>query len=312
MQKINIAKVVQQVLTAMESAGGNKKVLQRYRKHGFGTIIRVLGDKTASFWELDDFVHGQRRLFEAGQISRDRWELMRRSAELLKFFSETGSLDMPRLPEWEFLNNPLYVEPSGEVFANPDNIYGLLWRTRQVLSTTGLSEATLRNYDYGFNKLLREYIHADEYTYSHNFSKKILTEMYEQHSTGKSPKYRFNYLWKTVWIIENYHSTGEIHLGMVPKWQRRELSEEYNGLLEIFAEETRRSGNWSEETLIKKSGCIKRFLLQLEDEGVKSLENITTQTLNASLTMHASRYTGGLSGVIVGIRAFFKCLINST
>jgi site-specific recombinase XerD len=308
MQKINVPKTAQQVLAAMESVNGNKETLQRYRKQGFGTIIRVLGDNTVSCLELDEFIHGQRQSFEEGQISRDRWEVIRRSAELLKFFSKTNSIDMPRLPEWEFINNPLYVGPSGELLVNPDNIYGLLWRTRQALSTTGLAEATLQIYDYGFNKLLREYVKANQSTYSHSLSQKILNEMYEQHRTGKVPKFRFNYLRKTVWIIENYRLTGEINLDAVPRWQRRELTEEYGRLLDKFTEEIKHSGNWSKETLRNRIGCTKRFLFQLEDNNITSLENITMRALNAIITKHAAQYTGGLSSVIAGVRAFFKCL----
>jgi site-specific recombinase XerD len=97
-------------------------------------------------------------------------------------------------------------------------------------------------------------------------------------------------------------------MNKISKENQRELSDEFANFHEKFAEEMRRSGRWSEYTLSKKKNLVRRFLFFLEDEGFKSFEQITLKIMNDCLTKYASRYKGGLSSAINGVRTFLKCL----
>ena len=311
MQKINVSEVSRQILSTLKSEGASQSRISSCRV-GFAEIVSAFGSEPVTQKALDSFVCGQRWLYEEGNITYRMWQITRRGTELLKFFSETGSLNLPLLPEWEFLHNPLYNKPSDAQLDDPDNIIGLLWRTRQALAASGLAKVTLDKYDHcGYSRLLKGYIRMGQLSYSHEVSHRIVCETHELYSAGKLSIYSFNLLRKAVWIAERYHATGKINLGVVPEWGQRELTETFGGLIERFSSETIRSGRWSEETLCKSKYTIRKLLFQLEDEGIKTLDEITLQFMSGFLTKFASQYTGGLSGAFRSIRAFLKYLYKA-
>ena len=92
--------------------------LYRIRTVGLGTIIRHF-EKTGNMMvdkkNLRDFLeeyHAEH--YASDNQSLNRWKAVRRAAELLIYFSETGQVDMPILPSWTKRNCSLRFKPSAE------------------------------------------------------------------------------------------------------------------------------------------------------------------------------------------------------
>ena len=108
----------------------------RMRTVGLGTIKRhfkKIGNTMVSRQILRDFLEAYHaeHCTDNDKIIQ-RWRAVRRAAELLIYFSETGRVDLPILPDWTKRNCSLRIRPTAEQMADKDNIYSLIWRTRSA------------------------------------------------------------------------------------------------------------------------------------------------------------------------------------
>ena len=92
----------------------------RMKTIGLGTIIRhfekidnMMVDKNV----LRDFLekyHAEH--YVNNKQAKERWKAIRRAVELLIYFSETGRVDLPILPNWTKRNCSLRIQPPGRLY----------------------------------------------------------------------------------------------------------------------------------------------------------------------------------------------------
>jgi site-specific recombinase XerD len=103
MSETKIRLLVESALDEMARNGASADHVRRYRKTGFGEILahfQQIGQEEYAVSEIDEFINQIRTAYERGDASRWRWGMVRRGAELLKQFHDSGTLEMGRCPRW--------------------------------------------------------------------------------------------------------------------------------------------------------------------------------------------------------------------
>lgn len=141
-------------LELLAEQGMSSKSLHAYTHTGFGCIIRYFHEKGISHVTsamFDTFLLEQYKLFEQGMFSAWKWGLLRRSCELLKHCAAEDSVELPPLLPWipELQRSRQSISkstPTAEQFADPENIFALVWKTNRAMHELGLTDATVRHY----------------------------------------------------------------------------------------------------------------------------------------------------------------------
>lgn len=154
MELIELNATAQRALELLANAGMSDGGIYDYTHTGFGGILRYFHKKGilyATPETLNDFLLEQRILLDRGDISQWKWRLIRRSCELLKYCAVEESVDMPPLLPWlpTLHRSRQSIEksiPTAEQFADPENIFVLVWKTNRSMVELGLADATVRHY----------------------------------------------------------------------------------------------------------------------------------------------------------------------
>lgn len=150
MELIELQTTVERTLDLLAESGIRTKSLYAYTHTGFGCIVHTLQVKGLSIVAptmLDEFLLEQFELSRQGKFSLWKWNLIRRSCELLKYCAAKGSIDMsPLLPWLSTLHRSWQSIPIAEQLADSENIFALVWKTNQSMVKLGLADATVRHY----------------------------------------------------------------------------------------------------------------------------------------------------------------------
>ena len=151
---IELSVTVTRALELLSAQGMSDKSLHAYTHTGFGCIVRnfqAKGLSSVTPTMLDEFLLEQFELFVQEKFSPWKWRLVRRSCELLKYCAVEDSVDMPPLLPWlpTLHRSRQSIEksmPTAEQFADPENIFALVWKTNRSMVELGLTDATVRHY----------------------------------------------------------------------------------------------------------------------------------------------------------------------
>jgi len=317
MNTFNIQEASEQLLQLLEQNGASAKMLKEYRCTGFGSIIRYFSQRGAfdvNAEMVNVFVLEQREKFERGEFSEWKWRLVRRGGELIKHYTETGTVEMADLRPWEpALGKPrqsLELDtPTPEQFADPEDIFALAWRTKQELHKMGLTKATIRHYTTeGLTVILRKHISLGLEHYSESLVSEMVSKIRVSYEQGLTSRVSYQNLRKASFLLSEIHQTGRITFSVVPNWGLREPTMEFTKLLRHFCDNANRTGILAESTVKTAKSAIRIFLFELEGCGIHSFKGITLAKISNSITNIAKRYTGGLHSAIFSIRIFLKHL----
>jgi len=216
--------------------------LYRMRTIGLGTVIRHFeksGEKMVDKKILREFLEKYHAEHDASdKRSGERWRAIRRAAELLIYFSETGRVDLPTLPKWTKRTCSLSIQPTAEQMAQKDNIYSLIWRTRLALKKIGYAPKTLVYYDRsGFAKMLEAHITAGTEIYSEKICSKVVLNTHELVSRGL--RHRYQGVRKAAALLEEYRRYGIITPGTLSNFEKTELTPASYNIVTVFLEENR-------------------------------------------------------------------------
>ena len=288
--------------------------LYRMRTVGLGTIIRHfenVGNMMVDKQILQRFLNEYHNKHYAGDTQLvQRWRAVRRAAEMLVYFSETGRVDMPILPTWTKRNCSLRIQPTAEQMADKDNIYSLIWHTRIALKTIGYAPRTLTYYDRsGFAKVLEAHVFAGTETYSQNICAKLVIDRHEMVKRGIC--HRYQGVRKAVALLEEFRRYGTLTPSTLSPFEHVELTPTFVALLEEYGNDVLFSEKQSEVTVRTGKSIIKGFMLGLEELGFTNFDNVTLHTVGQVVTKTAKEhYKRGAESLLHYVRDFLKHLYD--
>lgn len=315
MIKYNVSIVSEMMLAKLKAETSlTHTKLYRMRTVGLGTIIRhfeKVGNMMVDKEILRDFLEAYHTEHYADDRQTvQRWRAIRRAAELLIYFSETGRVDLPILPNWTKRNCTLSIQPTAEQMAEKDNIYSLIWRTRLALKKIGYAPKTLVYYDTsGFSKILEAHITAKTEIYSEKICAKVVLDTHELVKRGL--RHRYQGVRKTVALLEEFRRYGIITPGTLSPFERTELTPVFASLLEEYGNDVLFSEKQSEVTVRTGKSIIKGFLLELEELGFTSFADVTLLIVGEVVTKTATNhYKRGAEALLHYVRDFLKHLYD--
>jgi len=320
MNSFDVRKTAEEILCQMEQSGTSEKQMKIYRTTSLGGALRYFeqrGISEVTSEMLDAYVLEQRKCYENGEFSNWKWILVRRGSELLKHFSQTGNVGMANLRPWEpVLRKPRQsVEkdlPSPEQLADPDNIFALVWRTKQALHEAGLKKGTIRHYTTeGLSVILRKHTSQGLEQYSESLVSGMVAEVRSRYENGETSRLSYQDLRKAAVLLSEMHKSGKITLSPLPNWNLREPAPVFATLLQGFCDNANRTGALATSTIKVAKSAIRVFLFELEGRGFQSFDRITLAVVSNCVTTIARRYKGGISSAMFSVRIFLRHLHES-
>jgi site-specific recombinase XerD len=314
MKETGIVFVIDAALEHMVHDGASADHLRKYRRSGFGAIQQYCQQNGITDYSpetIDRFVLQMRNEYERCEISRFRWGIARRSAELLKQFHISGTLALQRCSPWKSLHNPLHREPASHEAENPDSIIALVRRTEQALAAFELTPKTLQNYRYdGFDRILRRHNDLGLTDYSPALTNEIVVQTRAAYEKGEICRSVYQNVRKTAALLAEVHSTGVVIWRQLQNYRLRQVKEGFSEMLDIFCADALKTGSIKAGTVTQATYFIRQLLFELEDSGFYSFENVTPRILNECITRVAQRYSSGTSTMLSGVKMFLKHLYS--
>lgn len=320
MDTFNLKDATDQILRLLEQSGASSKAVKEYRTTGFGAIIRHFshnGIVDVNIGMLDAFILNQRECFERGEFSEWKWRLIRRGSELIKYFVQTGTVDLSPLRPWEsILRKPHQSlemdEPTPAQLADPNDIFAVVWRVKQALLKTGLTKNTVRHYTTeGLSVILRKHTQQGLERYSESLVSDMVEEVRKKYEQGLTSRVSYQNLRKASFLLSEMHRNGEITLNKIPNWGQRKPVPEFVDLLENFCDNANRTGILTGSTVKTARSAIRTFFFELEARGWRSFDGITLEDISSTITSMALRYNGGLHTAIFSVRVFLRHLYEN-
>lgn len=312
---IELSATVTRALDLLSAQGISDKSLHAYTHTGFGCIVRTFQAKGLSHVTptmLDEFLLEQFELFGQGKFSPWKWRLVRRSCELLKYCAVEDSVDMPPLLPWSptLHRSRQSIEkstPTAEQFADPENIFVLVWKTNRSMVELGLADATVRHYrEEGLAVILKRHYEVPTEHFSEDLLNRIIAEKRTQYEQGQTTKASYQNLRKAAHWLREMHRTGSITLGKIPNWGQREPIEPFRTLLDEFCADAEHT--MAETTLKVSRSAVRRFLFEMENLGFNTMADFSQANVNQCVTSFALHYAGGLGSAIFCVRLFLHFL----
>lgn len=315
MELIELGATAQRALELLDDAGMSEGGIHDYTHTGFGGILRHFHRKGILYVTeemLDTFLLEQRACLNQGKISQWKWNLLRRSCELLKQCAAADSIDLPSMRPWNpAWNRPeqsiQHDTPTAKQFADPGNIFALVWAANRQMEQLGLTESTVRHYrEEGLSVLLKRHYDSGIEHYSDELVSQAIGERCLQYEQGLVGRTSYQNLRKAAAMIREFRQTGKITLGRLPDWGQRELAPHFRVTLGKFCAHITERGNLAETSIGAVKSVAHIFLLELEDYGVASIETASVMDIVACATKMLGRYSGGLQSALFGIRTFLR------
>lgn len=317
MNTINLNSAIEQVLALLVISGLGKKQLSNYKHTGFGCITKYFYAQNiydVSKQQIDDYILVQRKAFEQRQFTNWKWVILRRCAELLKHYADTGDTNLGILKKWNSIDNCSYQsivfdKPTKEQLLNPDNIYTLIWHTKMELYSAGLSDNTVRHYLHeGFSAILRKHIQCGTKNYCPGIIEELLSEFQSKYECGSTSRKQYLHIRRSAKFLSDMYSAGQINLNYAPCLELHYPTKVFAQTIEQFCEDTIQSGNIAVSTVKTMKSTIRNFVFELESIGVKSYKGVTHQHISNAITSLSSRYTSSTCTMIYSIRSYLKYL----
>lgn len=252
-----------------------------------------------------------RELYEKKAISRWKWQQISRSAAWLEEFYTLGTVTMEPLAKWEVLHNPFHQIPSKPELQDNDNLFGLVYRTKQELLKFNLSEKSIRNYTHdGFDAILRYCTQRSIATYSKASLENVVAEARLAYKKQQMCRSVYQNVRKAAALLEEYHDTGKLVWHYLPTQNTKPLLSIFSRAVDDYCETNCHLRTLADGTIATNKSAIRQFLLCVEDMGVYDFSAMTRQIVNDSITMLASKYPRGMKSCISAIRSFLTFLFE--
>jgi len=306
MPSTELSKLIEQALFSLGKGGMTASALRYYKTTGFGAIHKrheERGQTDFSFEICDELILELRAHCENGEIPKHRWRVIRRCAEVLRIYQQTGSTELPKLGKWEWLNAPYRVKPTPEQFADNGNIFAIVWNVERELENIGMASGSVIAYTYGgFDKILRHFIALGLTVYNESVLNDFIIDAHNK-ITDRS---KFQLIRKSAALIHEYYQSGRIEPKVLEQWNKQNPAEQFAAIIERFKSDNERRKKWSPRSKSSAYSAISQFLMTLESMGHYDFQNITLKVVSDCVSIMAKRYTSGLKPTLSYIRAFLR------
>ena len=313
MNEYDLSVIIESALHKLEEEEVlGKQTFHSFKSIGFRSLLKHFesgGNLSVDNEMLKEYLETQHDLLMGERKQAWRWQIIRRSTELVMYFVKTGRVDLPPLPNWNKRDCLLYVEPTAEQMANNDNIYGLVWRTRHALRALGYEERTLTYYDLsGFRKVLDAHRIAGTEIYSLSLCAQLVLDTKRLVDEGK--RHRCQAERKAAALLHEFHRYGFIAPKQLSHFDLIQLNPTFEALVDEYGNDALFSEKLCELTTKTAKSIIKGFLLDLEDAGFPTFENVTLSTIGKVIAHTASRYKRSSDSLLKYVRDFLKYLFE--
>ena len=312
MVTFDVSVIAELALRELKSEGvvSNHK-LSSYKTIGFRTVLKHFESTGKPYVDNDmlrDFLEHQYEIYKDDKKLAWRWQLIRRSTELLIYFAATGRVDMPTLPRWTKRDCQLYIKPNKEQLADNDNIYGLVWRTRNALKKFEYADRTIKYYDLsGFARILKAHEGSGTKVYSRKLCAELVLNAQKLVESGKQHRYQAER--KAAALLDEFHRYGAIIPATLSPFCLVSLNPEFEALVEEYGNDSLLSGKLSAVTVNTAKSIIKGFLLNMESTGVSSFKEVNLSLVGDVIVKTASNhYKRGADSLLHYAREFLKYL----
>jgi integrase len=204
------------------------------------------------------------------------------------------------------LSNRRECYPTTEQLQEPDNVYTLAYQTLKSVKKLGISEKAIDNYTLcGLNAILRCYEQNGLTKYDREFT----TDFVEESRKIKNRSAAQCVTKAAAWL-EEYHQTGKIEWSILPNYGQRILSGEYRSTLSLYSNHITETGCLFESTKVTVITQCKRFLFEMEDNGIFHFIDISHKSVSNTVVNLTKAYAGGYSSIIFSIKSFLKYLFE--
>jgi site-specific recombinase XerD len=311
----DIEKIANKILDLLVQSKKSVSRIKCFKNIVFGTIIPYFeGQNTLEVTDdlLDQFVIEMHNKLNHNEISRLKFQLARQYSELMKYYTKTGSVDMPRVRLWvpnlqKSGQSLEYDTPTEDQLSDPLNIFSLVWHIKQKFIEIGVTDTSIKNYCKGLSFILRYHYEKGEEHYSENLISEALSEIQNCFENGLVSAMSFARARKASLWLSQIHQTGNIELFRLAPFGKRELSPEFFKYLDIFCNNSFSIG-YSKGSVVRFTSCIRNFLFELEDIGIQTFKGVSSLQITMTITNVAKRYFAGLSTMIWSVRKFLKYL----
>lgn len=316
MNTIDLSIDIPIILRLMSENGLGAKAIYNYTHTGFGTIMQHFkkqGISTISLECLNAFILEQRSFFEKKNFSLWKWQLIRRSCAILKEYVLSGNVDIPVLPPWntEFNRQCQSITkdtPTEEQLSNSQDVFVLAWKVKQQLNELRYSEHTIRHYiTEGLAVILNEH-------YKHgltDYSEKLTFELINIKSKENATYGSFKNLRKAAYLIQDVYATGNITTKRIPNVSFKNLSVEFDKLLQVFCNSMSEKGSLRESSINTAKSAIRNLLFELEKRGFYNFKYVNLSDINDAIAVTAEKYHSGIGSFMFSIRIFLRFLYES-
>lgn len=319
MEKFNLQEKVDEILNQLKQCGASVKKLKVYRFTCFGNMIRYYKRKKIteiSLNMLDTYLEEMYLAYTNKEFSTWKWQSLRRGYELLKHFAVTNTVEMKSLRPWDYsqgkpTQSVVLDIPTAQQFSDPNNLFVLIWKVRQMLIDYGFTESSIKHYtSEGLTVILRSHYEAGTETYSKEITDALIVAKRRQYEEGSTSRQAYQNLRKAAYLIKDMHENGNITLEKVPNWNLRTPKEEFAKNLDDFCYYLKKENRVYESSVSTIRSAVRRFMFGLEDDGVYSVEQLMPIIVNRCITKLAANYPSGAGNFLYAVRLFLNYLFD--
>jgi site-specific recombinase XerD len=311
MKKTSIHALAESVLKQMECDGFAKITITMYWYNSLKKIVNYferVGEIDYSDTLIDEYIMSTRAEYESGKISQSIWKKIRRGGELLKSYYRNETLELPRCRYWEILHDPLRRNPTEDEMTDPDNIWGLVARTKQEMSKLGYSESTIEYHAGSFRRIIQAHNSLGTSQYTPEILHEMMLALQKDMISGTLKPTAFRTFRKTITMIDEKHKLGTLSFKPMSPIGVRELTETFAKLLNGFEAGITNHRSLKPRSIRQYKSHTHCFLLELEDDGIFSFDEMTPALFSEQITKTSKKYKGGLRTILNALRAFFEYL----
>lgn len=208
--------------------------------------------------------------------------------------------------------NVILKTPSGDQINEPNTLFVIVWKIKQLLIEADYTESTIRHYtSEGLTVILRKHYESGLETYSKSLTNEIVCDKRSDYENGRTSRQSFQNLRKAALFIDSFVKTGKIDLTKCPSWNRREQSSIFENHLNAFCNLMIKEYRLKTSSVNTLNSAIRNFLFGLESMGVFSFEKLDQLTVNRCITFIAPKYPCGAGGLLYATRLFLKYLYEA-
>lgn len=204
-----------------------------------------------------------------------------------------------------------YRVPTKEQFADPDNLFALVYKAKEAMRKFGYTKRTMSGINcHGFNRIIRHFVITGAEHYNKEALDNFVNELYEDDSQDKASKDRHGRARKCAEILYRYHATGTFEWFTLSHRNVPMPSNRFMSILETYLFDCEKRQLYNAKSLSHRKHVIRRFMLTVEKLGYCSFKEMELSDIKNCMMEYiqlGSGKTCSLSTIRVFLRFLHTC-----